>query len=86
MTIEIIKKKNDENQEPQIVDECWKMNNWLKGKETIQIKLNLLAKRELFGPIVQTLENIKSVIYKWVFVRKQNKNDEITRYKSQLVA
>ena len=62
------------------------MNNWPKWKEAIQIKLNLLAKRELFGPIVQTLENIKSVIYKWVFVRKQNKNDEITRYKSQLVA
>ena len=62
------------------------MNNWPKWKEAIQIELNSLAKRELFVPIVQTLENIKSIIYKWVFVRKRNKNDEITRYKAQLVA
>ena len=67
---------------PQTMDECCKRNDWPKYKETIQIELNLLAKREVFGPIVQTLGNIKPVGYKWIFVRKQNKNDEIIRYKA----
>ena len=75
--------KNDEYQEPETVNECWKMNYWPKWKEEIQIKLNLFSK---FGPVIQTLGNIKPVGYKWVFVKKENKNDEIIRYKVQLVA
>ena len=59
-----------------------KKNDWPKWKKTIQTKLNSLAKREIFGPVVQTLGNIKPVGYKWVFVRKQNENDEIIRYKA----
>ena len=62
------------------------MNDWPKWKETIQTKLNSLAKREAFGLVVQTLGNIKPVGYKWVFVGKQNENDEIIRYKARLVA
>ena len=46
----------------------------------------MLAKREVFGPMVQTPENIKLVGYKCVFVRKRNENDEMITYKAQLVA
>ena len=78
--------RNDEDQEPQTVDECQKRNDWPKWKETIQIELNSLAKQGLFGPVIQTHDNIKPVGYKWIFVRKRNENNEITRYKAQLVA
>ena len=56
--------RNDEYQEPQTVNECRKMNDWLKWKEAIQIELNSLTKQEVFGPIVQTPRNIKPVGYK----------------------
>ena len=55
-------------------------------KEAIQAELNSLLKRELFGPIVQTPKGVMPVGYKWVFVRKHNKKNEIIRYKVQLVA
>ena len=45
-----------------------------------------LAKREVFGPVVQTPKDVKPVGYKWVFVRKHNENDEVVKYKAQLVA
>ena len=63
--------RNDEDQEPQTVDECRKMNDWPKWKEVIQIELNSLAKWEVFGPIVQKPGNIKPVGYKWVFMKKK---------------
>ena len=78
--------RNVEDQEPKTMDECRKMNDWPKWKEEIKIKLNSLAKWDVFGPIVQTLGNIKPVKYKWVFTRKWNENDEIIRYKARLVA
>ena len=62
------------------------MNDWPQWKEAIQTELNLLTKREVFGPVVQTSGNIKPVGYKWVFVKKRNENDEIIRYKARLVA
>ena len=61
-------------------------NDWPKWKEVIQAKLNSLTKRELFRPVVQTLEDVKPVGYKWVFVLKRNENNEIIRYKMRLVA
>ena len=48
--------------------------------------MNCLAKREVFGPVVPTPKNVKSVGYRWVFVRKRNENNEIVRYKALLVA
>ena len=62
------------------------MNDWPKWKEAIQTELKSLAKQEVFGPIVHTPVNIKPVRYKWVFMKKWNENDEIIRYKAQLVA
>ena len=60
--------RNVEDQEPQNVNECRHRNDWLKRKEAIKKELRSLAKREVFGPIVQTPTNIQPV--GWVFVRK----------------
>ena len=78
--------RNDEDQEPQNVNECRHRNDWLKWKEAIKIELRSLAKREVFGPVVQIPTNIQPVGYRWVFVRKQNENNEIVRYKTRLMA
>ena len=78
--------RNDKDQEPQNVNKCRHRNNWLKWKESIKTELRSLAKREVFGLIVQTPTNIQLVGYRWVFVRKRNENNEIVRYKARLVA
>ncbi|RVW93168.1 Retrovirus-related Pol polyprotein from transposon TNT 1-94 [Vitis vinifera] len=57
-----------------------------EAPEEAQAELNSLTKREVFGPVVQTPEDVKPVGYKWVFVRKRNENNEIIRYKARLVA
>ena len=77
---------NDEYQELQNMNECRRRNDWLKWKEAIQTELKSLAKREVFGPIVQTPKDIKPIAYRWIFVRKQNEQNEIMRYKACLVA
>jgi hypothetical protein len=41
-------------------------------KKAIQTELNSLAKREVFGPVVQTPEGVSPVIHKRVFVQKHN--------------
>ena len=78
--------RNDEDLEPRNVGECLHRNDWPKWKKTMQTKLNSLTKREVFGPIVQTPEDVKHVGYKWVFERKRNENNEIIRYEARLVA
>ena len=47
-------------------------------------KLHSLMKQDVFGPVVQTPKGVKPVGYKWVFVRKNNENNEIIRYKSTI--
>ena len=78
--------RNDEDLEPQNVEECRNRNDWPKWKEAMQVELNSLMKREIFGLVVKTPKGIKLVGYKWVFVRKRNENNEIMRYKVRLVA
>ena len=78
--------QNNDDQEPQTVNECRNRHDWKKWKEAIQAELNCLAKREVFGPVVPTPENVKPIGYRWVFVRKINANNEIVRYKARLVA
>ena len=73
--------RNYEDLKPQNVEECRQKNDWPKLKETIQIELNSLMKREVFGSVVQTPKGIKPVGNKWVFVLKSNENNEIIRYK-----
>jgi len=76
----------NENHEPQSMTECRQRSDWPKWEEAISSELNSLAKRKVFGPVVQMPEGIKPVGYKWVFVRKRNENNEIVRYKARLVA
>ncbi|XP_060217108.1 uncharacterized mitochondrial protein AtMg00820-like [Lycium barbarum] len=54
--------------------------------DAIQAELTSLEKREVFGPIVRTPEDVKPVGYKWVFVQKRNEKGEVVRYKARLVA
>ena len=56
--------RNNKDPEPQNVEECRHRNDWPKWKEAIQAELNSLTKREVFGPIVQTPEDVKPVGYK----------------------
>ncbi|GKE92182.1 putative copia-like polyprotein, partial [Tanacetum coccineum] len=78
--------ENDEDHEPKSVPECKNRNDWPKWKDAIEAELKSLEKREVFGPVVHTPKGVKPVGYKWVFVRKQNEKNEITRYKARLVA
>ena len=61
----------NEDLEPLSVEECRQRCDWLKWQEAIQSELNSLAKREVFGPVVQTPSGVKSIGYKWVFARKK---------------
>jgi hypothetical protein len=64
--------RSNDDIEPKTVKECRRRNDWPMWKEAIQAELNSLAKREVFGPVVQTPEGVSSVGYKWVFIRKRN--------------
>ena len=75
----------NDDPDPKSILKCWKIQDWEEWKEAIQIKLLFMNKRNVFGPIVITLENINYVGYKWVFVRKINEKNKVTRYKSRLV-
>ena len=72
--------------EPRSVDDCQRRVDWPKWKEAIQVELDSLAKRRVFGPVVPTPPHVKPVGFKWVFVRKRNEKNEIVRYKARLVA
>ena len=61
-------------------------NDLPKWKEAMQAELNSLMRREVFRPVVQKPKGVKPIGYKWVFVQKRNENNEIIRYKAQLVA
>ncbi|WRX33960.1 Reverse transcriptase [Theobroma cacao] len=78
--------KENEDLEPTFIEECRYRNDWPMWKDAIKVELNSLAKREVFGPVVRTPNDVKLVGYKWVFVRKRNEKDEIVRYKARLVA
>ena len=55
-------------------------------ENAIEAELNSLSKHEVFGPIVLTPDGVKLVGYKWVFVRKRDATNKVTRYKARLVA
>ena len=46
--------RSNDDIKPKTVEECRRRNDWLMWKEAIQAELNSLAKREVFGPVVQT--------------------------------
>ena len=45
------------------MNECRRRNDWLKSKEAIQTELKSLAKRAVFGLVVQTPKDIKPIGY-----------------------
>ncbi|KAJ9561483.1 hypothetical protein OSB04_006643 [Centaurea solstitialis] len=76
----------DDEMEPRSVEECKQRNDWKKWKEAIEVELNSLSKREVFGPIGKMPLGIKPVGYKWGFVQERNENNEVVRYRARLVA
>ena len=84
VTTEIL--KEDDHHEPCSVDECCSKHDYSKWKEKIQVELDSLEKRKVFGPVVPTPNDLKPVGYRWVFVRKHDDKNEIARYKACLVA
>ena len=60
----------DDECEPQSIIECRQMQDCSKWEEAIKAELASLAKREVFGPITRTPDNVKPVGYKWVFVQE----------------
>lgn len=77
---------DNEDHEPTSIYECTQRSDWIKWKEAINVELNSLKKRDIFGPIVRTPYDVKPVGHKWVFVRKRNEHDNVVRYKARLVA
>ena len=56
--------KGYQDLEPLSVEECRQRRDWPKWQEEIQSELNSLAKREVFGPVVQTPCDVKPIGYK----------------------
>ncbi|KAL0284311.1 UNVERIFIED_CONTAM: Retrovirus-related Pol polyprotein from transposon RE1 [Sesamum angustifolium] len=77
---------DEDDNDPQTMEECQHRNDWKSWKKAIQGELDLINKREVFGPIIATPKGVKPVGYKWVFVRKRNEQNEVVRYKVRLVA
>ncbi|KAL6189492.1 hypothetical protein ACLB2K_040880 [Fragaria x ananassa] len=76
---------DDDEIEPCSVAECQHGADWPKWKDTIQAELDSLSKRQVFGPVVPCLPNVKPVGHKWVFVQKCNEKNEVMLYKARLV-
>ncbi|KAG7583422.1 hypothetical protein ISN44_As08g029370 [Arabidopsis suecica] len=49
--------EENEDPEPKSVYECQKRHDWIKWKDAIQVELDSLNKRNVFGPIVLTPED-----------------------------
>ena len=60
--------EENEDLEPTSIKECRHRNDWPNWKDASKVELNSLAKREVFGPVVCTPNDIKPVGYKCVFV------------------
>ena len=65
--------------------ECKRHSDWEKWKEAIDAELASLAKREVFSSVIPTPPKTFPVGFKWVFVWKKNKNNEVVSYKARLV-
>jgi hypothetical protein len=71
--------------DPKTMTECKQRSDWIKWKEAIDAELDSLGKREIFSNVIHTPPRIHPVGFKWVFIQKQNENNEIMRYKAMLV-
>jgi hypothetical protein len=65
------------------------VNNARTGSNGIkQSRQNLThwEKRDVFSNVIPTPHRTYPVRFKWVFIQKQNENNEVVRYKARLVA
>ncbi|GJZ72565.1 hypothetical protein Tco_0636711 [Tanacetum coccineum] len=60
-TLDMMVLKEPQDHEPKLVPECKNRNDWPKWKDAIEAELKSLEKREVFGPVVCTLEGVKPV-------------------------
>ena len=72
--------------DPKTMAECKKRSDWAQWKEAIQAEIASLTRRGVFTSAIPTPSKVFPVGFKWVFVRKQNENNEVVRYKARLVA
>jgi hypothetical protein len=72
--------------DPKSMAECKKRSDWNKWKEAIEVELNSLKKRKVFTDVIPTPPRTFPIGFKWVFIQKRNKNNEVVRYKARLVA
>jgi hypothetical protein len=72
--------------DPKTMAKCKKLSNWAQWKEAIQAKIASLTRRGVFTSAIPTPSKVFPVGFKWVFVQKQNENNEVVRYNVRLVA
>jgi hypothetical protein len=66
--------------------ECKKRSDWNKWKEAVEGELNSLKKKNVFTEVIPIPHRTFPIRFKWVFIRKRNKINEVVRYKARLVA
>jgi hypothetical protein len=66
--------------------ECKMRLDWNQWKDAIQAEISSLKKRQVFSQVIPTPPQVFPIGFKWVFIRKWNKNNEVVRYKARLVA
>jgi hypothetical protein len=69
--------------EPKTMVECKQRSDWIKWKEEIEAELDSV--RVVFSKVIPTTPRTYPVGFKWVFIQKQNENNEVVRYKTRLV-
>ena len=48
----------NDDYEPRLITKCRQRQDWPKWKKAIQVELTSLAKRDVFGPVARTPENV----------------------------
>jgi hypothetical protein len=71
--------------DPKTMAECKQRSDWIKWKEAIEVEVDSPRKREVFSNVLHTPSRTYPVGFKWVFIWKQNENNEVVRYKAKLV-
>ena len=69
---------------PTSLDEAHKSPEWPQWTIVLQAEYDSLQKHQVFGPLVLNLPT-KPMGHKPIFTKKQNPNDQVTRYKVRLV-
>jgi len=67
-----------------IYEEAISRNDVVYWKKACAKELEAFVKQELFSTVLKPIE-CKVIGYKWVFKTKLNENDQVERYKAQLV-